>query len=236
MTTPLQSLRDAAFSLDSPTTSPSPIIPPPGEAPHTQVRHWLVLLHYIYPLFLLLFFLSGLTWWGIHTSGKKPKPAWASPPITARSTPARGRSPHTGLVDSRNATGGGGSEVSEADDDEDRLSDVVPQDRLAGGRGFLARIGARFGAWFAGDLEDYGSESQKGSGSGGYGKPSKNVGLTPIRKALFSWGLLLVICSFMANSANIILHALVKTGWWCGQDVVVGYTSFWSTRIGFLRG
>ena len=56
---------------------------------------------------------------------------------------------------------------------------------------------------------------------GRYERDNNWVGLTPIRKALLSWGLVIVILSFIANSANIILHALVKAGWWCGQDVVV---------------
>jgi len=220
MAIPIPSFREpSSSSVDSspPPSSPSAIIQP-GQ---TQVQHWLVVIHYIYPLFLLVFFLGALTWWGIHTSLKKPQPAWLSPPITARSSPARGRSPNSGLVD-RNNLSRGGSDLSDEDaDDEDRLSDIVTQGKLDGSsRGWAGRLRARFGAWFSGDLEDHGDE-QNGRYGGGEGRQNKNVGLTPIRKALLSWGLVIVILSFVANSANIILHALVKAGWWCGQDVVV---------------
>ena len=200
--------------------SPSPIIPTP-QPPETGVHHSLVVIHYLYPLFLLIFFLGSLTWWGIHTSSKKPPPAWASPSITAQSSPARGRSPNSGLL-CRSNISRGGSDVS--DSEEDHFADIATQGKLSDYKGIFERTMARFAAWFRGDLEDY-LDPQSAQNKGFYkASKTKNVGLTPIRKAVLSWGLVIVIMSFMANSANIILHALVKPGWWCGQDVVVCVT------------
>lgn len=219
MTIPIPPFRDASSSFDllPPPSSPGTIIPllQPGK---TYIQHWLVVIHYTYPLFLLFFFLGALTWWGIHTASKKPQPAWASPPITARSSPTRGRSPNSGLVDRNNISRGGPDLGDDDADDEDCLSDIVKQGKLDSNnnRGWAGRFRARFAAWFRGDLEDN-DDVQKGR----YERDNNWVGLTPIRKALLSWGLVIVILSFIANSANIILHALVKAGWWCGQDVVV---------------
>jgi ATP-binding cassette, subfamily B, vacuolar membrane transporter HMT1/ACLQ len=47
--------------------------------------------------------------------------------------------------------------------------------------------------------------------------------LTPMRKAVFNWLLVGVIITFVLNSANVILHALTKRGWWCGKDYVVSF-------------
>jgi len=220
MAIPIPSFQDA--SLPSPPPSSLGVIISQLQPGQTQVQHWLVVIHYIYPLFLLFFFLGVLTWWGICTASKKPQAAWASPPITTRSSPARGRSPNSDLIDRNNISQGGRDLSGDGAGDEDRLLDIVTQGKLDGnsGRRWVGRLRARFAAWFRGDLEDHG-DAQKRTYAEWEERKNKNVGLTPIRKALLSWGLVIVILSFIANSANIILHALVKAGWWCGQDVVV---------------
>lgn len=68
----------------------------------------------------------------------------------------------------------------------------------------------RLALWLSGHIERLGENTDGVKG-----------GLTPLRKAILNWMFVAVICTFFANSANIILHALVKEGWWCGQDVVV---------------
>ena len=184
------------------------IIPLENYAPQTPIQHWLVVLHYIYPLILLLFFLGSLTWWGISTSGKKPQPVWVSPTVTEPSSPNRVRSPSP-LSDI--------GESTEPEDEEEPLLGMVTADGIVA-RGWMGRVGQKFAAWFRGDLEDYAVTQQQQSS---FPEKKKNVVLTPVRKAIMSWGLLLVIISLIANCTNIILHALVKIGWWCGQDVVV---------------
>lgn len=170
--------------------------------------------HYVYPLALLFFFLSAVTWWGIHTAGKKPQPAWVSPPVTARSSPARGRSPN-------------GSVRHGDDDDNDSEAEVEDAHLLGGetvkaGRGPFSRMKERCAMWLRGDLEDFsGAGPAALQQSSSFHTKGKHVGLTPIRKAVLGWALVIVIMTYIANSANIILHALVKIGWWCGQDVVV---------------
>lgn len=72
------------------------------------------------------------------------------------------------------------------------------------GGGLFSRIAGRFpGGTMA--------KSKKGS----------DDKLTPTRKAVFNWLLVGVIVTFVANSANVILHALTTRGWWCGQAYVV---------------
>jgi len=53
------------------------------------------------------------------------------------------------------------------------------------------------------------------------GKKVADDKLTPLRKAAFNWLLVGVIFTFVANSTNVILHALTKKGWWCGKEYVV---------------
>jgi hypothetical protein len=47
----------------------------------------------------------------------------------------------------------------------------------------------------------------------------KRMGVS--RKATMNWLLIAVMFTFVGNSANAIMHALIKRGWWCGQDYVV---------------
>ncbi|KAI5797511.1 hypothetical protein DFH27DRAFT_526268 [Peziza echinospora] len=202
----------------SPSKPTSTSIPPVPGLDQTPLQHALVVIHYAYPLILLFSFLTLLTWWGIYTSGRKAQPAWASPPITARSSPARGRSPNGSLIN-RNSVSRGGSDV---DDEEDHLLGISSQGRMSD-KGLFGRVRARFAAWFRGDLENHSDAPNENMGY--YHAPNKNVGLTPIRKAILGWGLLIIIITYMANSTNIILHALVKAGWWCGQDVVISNIS-----------
>ena len=211
---PLLSLRDSPPSLNPPTL-------PSTELPilivkHSALRQSLVVVRYTYPLFILVFFLAALTWWGIHTAPKKPKPAWASPPRATPSSPAypKGRS-----LD-RSGTSQRGIEHVSGIEDDDHYSDVVSPGKLDNVRRLINRLRVKFTAWFNGDLEDF-LEGKQGVQYSGFESHRKKVGLTPIRRTIFHWGVVFVILSYMANAANIILHALMKPGWWCGQDVVV---------------
>lgn len=47
--------------------------------------------------------------------------------------------------------------------------------------------------------------------------------LAPVRKAVMNWLLAGVLMTLVGNSVNVILHALAKRGWWCGEDYVVSY-------------
>ena len=182
---------------------------------HSAIHQTIVLIHYTYPLFILVFFLAALTWWGIHTASKKPKPAWASPPRAPPSSPIY---PKSRPLDRSGTVQRGFGHVSDLEDD--RYSDVVLQDKLDNGRRLIDKLRMNFIAWFNGDLEDF-LEDEQGAQYSGFQSHGKKVGLTPIRRAMFHWGVVFVILSYMANAANIILHALTNPGWWCGQDVVV---------------
>lgn len=210
---PLLSLRDTPSSLNLPTLPPTEL--PTLVVKHSTIRHSIVVIHYTYPLILLIFFLAALTWWGIHTASKKPKPAWASPP---RATPSSLACPK-----SRSFHQSGNSQrafVHTSDIEDDHYSDVVAHGKLYNGRRLIGKLRMKFTAWFNGDLDDF-LEGRQGAQSAGFESHHKKLGLTPIRRTMFHWGVVFVILSYMANAANIILHALTKPGWWCGQDVVV---------------
>lgn len=51
----------------------------------------------------------------------------------------------------------------------------------------------------------------------------KRMGVS--RKATMNWLLIAVMFTFVGNSANAIMHALIKRGWWCGQDYVISTVS-----------
>lgn len=189
-------------------TAESFVVPPATE----PVQHLLVVIHYVYPLTLFVFFLVSLTVWGIKTSDKK---AFTPPPSIAPSklgTPARPSSP---LLGSHGSGGHGGHGLLfsvrrkriNTDDSDTTLADEKD-------RGKLKR-------WLCGEIERSEAPGMKG-------------GLTPVRKAILNWLLVLVVGTFFANSANIILHALTKPDWWCGQDVVVCelFESFWQLLTG----
>lgn len=55
--------------------------------------------------------------------------------------------------------------------------------------------------------------------------------LTPLRKAVLNWLLVGIIFTFVANSTNVILHALTKHGWWCGKDYVVSLPLFFASIV-----
>lgn len=47
--------------------------------------------------------------------------------------------------------------------------------------------------------------------------------LAPVRKAVLNWLLAGVLVTLVGNAVNVILHALAKRGWWCGEDYVVRF-------------
>jgi len=51
----------------------------------------------------------------------------------------------------------------------------------------------------------------------------KNEGFGKIRSLLFCWLSVALICTFIGNTINIVVHAIAerKSGWWCGQATVV---------------
>ena len=70
-------------------------------------------------------------------------------------------------------------------------------------------------------------------GPGGKPLPKKNplrkttfdasLDFSGSRKLLFNWLSVLVALSFLVNTANVILHIVVRRqdSWWCGRSVVV---------------
>lgn len=63
------------------------------------------------------------------------------------------------------------------------------------------------------------------------GKRVTDDRLTPLRKAVLNWLLVGIIFTFVANSTNVILHALTKHGWWCGKDYVVSLPLFFASIV-----
>jgi hypothetical protein len=45
--------------------------------------------------------------------------------------------------------------------------------------------------------------------------------LTPLQNSLLNWLIVFIIFTFVCNAANVIVHALMRRGWWCGQAYVV---------------
>lgn len=183
---------------DASTKPHPPITPTSIPHPQTPLQHALVITHYIYPLFLLVFFLGALTWWGIRLASKKQPSPPPPPPRTSN-----------GALD-------GSADETESD----RLLGKNLYDDHPPRIGIWGRTKTKFVAWFNGELEGAPSSWGKNPDLDDSVGPQYK-GLTPLRKAIMSWGVLVIILSFIAESVNIILHALVKTGWWCGQDVVV---------------
>lgn len=211
---PLPSIRDTP-SLALPTPSPTEFTVSVVE--HSVIRHSVVVIRYTYPFFILVFFLVALTCWGIHTAAKKPKPAWAS---TQRATPSSPTFPKGRSLEPNGTNQPGFVRISHIEDDDDH-SDTVSQDKLYHRRRPIDRLRVKLTTWFNGDLEGFCEGNHGSAQHSGFESHHTKVSLTPMRRAMFHWAVVFVILSYMANAVNIILHALTKPGWWCGQDVVV---------------
>jgi len=152
----------------------------------------LVLLRYVYPLALFLFFMISIAVWGIKTSNKK----LFTPPPTVPASKLGTPRPSSPLISGNGAVNGNGTAKTQTQTNTSEDSHPDGEENMS-----------RLMLWLTGRLE-------RTNGEG-------NRGLTPLRKAVMNWLLVGMISTFLASSANIILHALTKDGWWCGQEVVI---------------
>lgn len=159
----------------------------------SSVQTILVFLRYAYPLVLFLFFMISLAVWGIKTSNKRP----FTPPPTVPASKIGSPRPSSPLINGNGSAQGNGQPKTRT---QTNISEEPQQQHDEKSMG-------RLKLWLTGRLEKKDGEGDRG--------------LTPLRKAVMNWLLAGMIFTFVASSANIILHALTTEGWWCGQDVVV---------------